>query len=129
MQPPAAPAGNQRGRPCNNARGAAEADVMACGCWAWSGVLLRSGCWRTRPGPLPPRRWRPSAPATPGDSEVGAEFAGVFQPGGAVVLGEGELLRHVRDQAAHQVEGDPAGPVEGDRLQRDGGQPAAVDRV
>jgi hypothetical protein len=65
----------------------------------------------------------------PAISEAGAEFAGVFQPGGAVALGEGELLRHVRDRAAHQVEGDPAGPVEGDRLQRDGGQPAAVDRV
>jgi hypothetical protein len=68
-------------------------------------------------------------PTTPGDSEAGAEFAAVFQPGGAVAPGEGELLGHVRDRAAHQMEGDPAGPVEGDRLQRDGGQPAAVDRV
>jgi hypothetical protein len=80
-------------------------------------------------GPLSPGGGDLLPPPLPGDSEVGAEFAGVFQPGGAVVLGEGELLRHVRDRAAHQVEGDPAGPVEGDRLQRDGGQPAAVDRV
>jgi hypothetical protein len=56
-----------------------------------------------------PRGRDPLAPPLPGDPEVGAEFAGVLQPGGAVVLGEGEFLRHVRDRVAHQMEGDPPG--------------------
>ena len=39
-----------------------------------------------------------------------------------------ELLGYVRHRAANEPEGNPMRPVERDRLQRGGGEPAAVNR-
>src|SRR5258708_11268609 len=68
----------------------------------------------------------PVCPQLTSGAEVGAELTGVVKPGLSVVLGEREFLGYLRHWAADQPEPNPPWPVERDRLQRRGGEPAAL---
>src|SRR6266568_1969387 len=59
----------------------------------------------------------PSGPPLACDCEVGAELAGILQPGRAILPGEAEFLGEVGHRAAHQPECDPVRPVEGHGLE------------
>src|SRR6266700_5700174 len=58
----------------------------------------------------------PSGPPLACDCEVGAELAGILQPGRAILLGEGEFLGEVGHRAAHLLAPGPACPLGGQRL-------------
>lgn len=60
----------------------------------------------------PPTRLRPDRPPPAGRREVSAQFTGVVEPGGAVMLGQREFLGDVRHGAADEPERDPVRPVE-----------------